>query len=74
MQGLHRGKSIGLAIAVLLISAVTLFIEKASEPSRIAHAAQVNSYSTFGTISYDAGLCGVDDTSFVVVSPGIKKF
>ena len=73
MQGLQRGKSIGLAIAVLLISAVTLFIEKASEPSRIAHAAQVNSYSTFATVSYDAGSCGADDTAGVVSSPGIKK-
>jgi len=73
MQGLQRGKSIGLAIAVLLISAVTLFIEKASEPSRIAHAAQVNSYSTFATVSYDAGSCGADDTAGVVASPGIKK-
>ena len=73
MQGLHRGKSIGFAIAVLLMSAFTLFIEKASEPSRIAHAAQVNSYSTFATVSYDAGSCGADDTAGVVASPGIKK-
>ena len=73
MQGLQRGKSRGFAIAVLLMSAVTLFIEKASEPSRIAHAAQVNSYSTFATVSYDAGSCGADDTAGVVSSPGIKK-
>ena len=73
MQGLQRGKSRGFAIAVLLMSAVTLFIEKASEPSRIAHAAQVNSYSTFATVSYDAGSCGADEIAGVVSSPGIKK-
>ena len=73
MQGLHRGKSIGFAIAIVLMSAVTLFIEKASEPSRVAHAAQVNSYSTFASVSYDAGSCGADDTAGVVSSPGIKK-
>ena len=73
MQGLQCGKSRGFAIAVLLMSAVTLFIEKASEPSRIAHAAQVNSYSTFATVSYDAGSCGADEIAGVVSSPGIKK-
>ena len=40
---------------------------------RPARAAQVNSYSTFGTVSYSAGSCGVDDTAGVVSAPGVKK-
>ncbi len=73
MQGLHYGKSIGLAIALVLMSGVTLLVEGISEPSRVAHSARVNSYSTFTTVSYDAGSCGADDTAGVVMSPRIKK-
>jgi len=40
---------------------------------RPARAAQVNSYSTFGTVSYSAGSCGADNSSGMVSSPGIKK-
>jgi hypothetical protein len=40
---------------------------------RPARAAQVNSYSTFGTVSYGAGSCGVDGTDGVVSAPGVKK-
>lgn len=73
MQVLHREKSIGLTMAVLLISAAAIFVETVTQPTRVAHAAQVNSYSTFATVSYDAGACGADDTAGVVASPGIKK-
>ena len=73
MQVLHREKSIGLTMAVLLISAAAILVETVTQPSRVAHAAQVNSYSTFATVSYDAGACGADDTAGVVASPGIKK-
>ena len=37
------------------------------------HAAQTNSYSTFGTVTYDGGSCGRDETAGVVSAPGIKK-
>jgi len=73
MQVLHREKSIGLTMAVLLISAAAILVETVTQPTRVAHAAQVNSYSTFATVSYDAGACGADDTAGVVASPGIKK-
>jgi hypothetical protein len=73
MQALHREKSIGLTMAVLLISAAAILVETVTQPTRVAHAAQVNSYSTFATVSYDAGACGADDTAGVVASPGIKK-
>ena len=73
MQVLHREKSIGLTMAVLLISAAAILVETVTQPSRVAHAAQVNSYSTFATVSYDAGACGADETAGVVASPGIKK-
>ena len=73
MQVLHREKSIGLTMAVLLIAAAAILVETVTQPSRVAHAAQVNSYSTFATVSYDAGACGADDTAGVVASPGIKK-
>ena len=73
MQVLHREKSIGLTMAVLLISAAAILVETVTQPSRVAHAAQVNSYSTFATVSYDAGACGADETAGVVESPGIKK-
>ena len=39
----------------------------------IASAAVTNSFSTLGTVSYDAGSCGVDSTAGVVTSPGIKR-
>ena len=73
MQVLHREKSIGLTMAVLLISAAAILVETVTQLSRVAHAAQVNSYSTFATVSYDAGACGADETAGVVASPGIKK-
>ena len=73
MQVLHREKSIGLTMAVLLISAAAILVETVTQPTRVAHAAQVNSYSTFATVSYDAGACGADETAGVVASPGIKK-
>lgn len=36
-------------------------------------AAPVQSFSTWGTITYDGGSCGSDNTSGVVASPGIKR-
>ena len=55
------------------MSATAFLVETVSQPSRVAHAAQVNSYSTFASVSYDAGSCGADDTAGVVERPGIKK-
>ena len=37
------------------------------------NAAPVQSFSTWGTITYDGGSCGSDNTSSVVASPGIKR-
>ena len=36
-------------------------------------AAPGQSFSTWGTITYDGGSCGSDNTSGVVASPGIKR-
>ena len=55
------------------MSATAFLVETVSQPSRVAHAAQVNSYSTFASVSYDAGSCGADDIAGVVERPGIKK-
>jgi hypothetical protein len=73
MQTLHRWKNLSLGLVVTLMICSAVFIETVAHSPHIAYAAQTNSYSTFGTISYDAGSCGVDDTSGVVASPGIKK-
>ena len=73
MQNLHRWKNLSLGLVVTLMICSAVFIETVAHLPHIAYAAQTNSYSTFGTISYDAGSCGVDDTSGVVASPGIKK-
>ena len=73
MQVLYRGKSIGLTMVVLLMSAAAILVETFAQPSRVTHAAQVNSYSTFAMVSYDAGSCGADVTAGVVENPGIKK-
>ena len=55
------------------MSVTAFLVETVSQPSRVAHAAQVNSYSTFASVSYDAGSCGADDIAGVVERPGIKK-
>ena len=55
------------------MSATAFLVETVSQPSRVAHAAQVNSYSTFASVSFDAGSCGADDIAGVVERPGIKK-
>ena len=55
------------------MSATAFLVETVSQHSRVAHAAQVNSYSTFASVSYDAGSCGADDIAGVVERPGIKK-
>ena len=59
--------------AVVLLGAWSVSVGVPSGSVRPARAAQVNSYSTFGTVSYGAGSCGVDETTGVVSSPGVKK-
>ena len=73
MQALRQRKTVSFTLVVMLMIWSAVFVKSFSHLPHIAYAAQVNSYSTFGTISYDAGSCGVDDTASVVVSPGIKK-
>jgi len=62
-----------MAAAAVLASAWLVSAGPPSQPVRPARAAQVNSYSTFGTVSYSAGSCGVDDADGIVSAPGIKK-
>lgn len=59
--------------AVVLLGAWSVSVGVPSGSVRPARAAQVNSYSTFGTVSYGAGTCGVDETAGVVSAPGVKK-
>ena len=73
MLGVRQRKPIGLAIAALLMFVVAVLVETVSQPTRVAQAAQTNSYSTFATVSYDGGSCGADQTTSVVSNPGIKK-
>ena len=62
-----------MAAAAVLLAAWLVSAGPPSQPVRPARAAQVNSYSTFGTVSYSAGSCGVDETAGIVSAPGIKK-
>ncbi|MFM8600931.1 MAG: hypothetical protein ACKODP_02465, partial [Actinomycetota bacterium] len=62
-----------MATATVLLSAWSVSMGLPSRPVRPARAAQVNSYSTFGTVSYSGGSCGVDDAAGIVSAPGIKK-
>ncbi|MFM9133764.1 MAG: hypothetical protein ACKORY_13855, partial [Actinomycetota bacterium] len=64
-----------MATAAVLLSAWSVSAGLPSRPVRPARAAQVNSYSTFGTVSYSlAGSnCGADSNSGMVSNPGIKK-
>ena len=73
MQALRQRKTVSFTLVVMLMIWSAVFVKSFSHSPHIAYAAQVNSYSTLGTISYDAGACGVDETAGVVSSPGIKK-
>ena len=73
MQALRQRKTVSFTLVVMLMIWSAVFVKSFSHSPHIAYAAQVNSYSTLGTISYDAGACGVDETDSVVSSPGIKK-
>ncbi|MEY4009787.1 MAG: hypothetical protein RLZZ93_479, partial [Actinomycetota bacterium] len=59
--------------AAVLVFAWSVSVGIPPRAPRPVRAAQTNSYSTLGTVSYDGGSCGVDSTSGMVSSPGIKK-
>ena len=73
MQTLRQRKTVSFTLVVMLMIWSAVFVKSFSHSPHIAYAAQVHRYSTLGTISYDAGACGVDETAGVVSSPGIKK-
>ena len=70
---LSRYQKVCLATAGVMMAVWFIALGIPTSMTSVAHAAQVNSYSTFGTVSYDAGSCGVDSTAGVVSSPGVKK-
>ena len=70
---LSRYQKVCLATAGVMMAIWFIALGIPTSMTSVAHAAQVNSYSTFGTVSYDAGSCGVDSTAGVVSSPGVKK-
>ncbi|CAB4683555.1 MAG: hypothetical protein F2650_07015 [Actinobacteria bacterium] len=70
---LSRYQKVCLATASVMMAIWFIALGIPTSMTSVAHAAQVNSYSTFGTVSYDAGSCGVDSTAGVVSSPGVKK-
>ena len=70
---LSRYQKVCLATASVMMAVWFIALGIPTSMTPVAHAAQVNSYSTFGTVSYDAGSCGVDSTAGVVSSPGVKK-
>ena len=70
---LSRYQKMCLATAGVMMAIWVIALGIPTSMTSPAHAAQVNSYSTFGTVSYDAGSCGVDSTAGVVSSPGVKK-
>ena len=70
---LSRYQKVCLATAGVMMAVWFIALGIPTSMTSVAHAAQVNSYSTFGTVSYDAGSCGVDSTDGVVLSPGVKK-
>ena len=70
---LSRYQKVCLATASVMMAIWFIALGIPTSMTSVAHAAQVNSYSTFGTVSYDAGSCGVDSTTGVVSSPGVKK-
>lgn len=70
---LSRYQKVCLATASVMMAIWFIALGIPTSMTSVAHAAQVNSYSTFGTVSYDAGSCGVDSTAGVVSSPGLKK-
>ncbi len=59
--------------AAVLVFAWSVSVGIPPRAPRPVRAAQTNSYSTLGTVSYDGGSCGVVSTSGMVSSPGIKK-
>ena len=70
---LSRYQKMCLATAGVMMAIWVIALGIPTSMTSPAHAAQVNSYSTFGTVSYDAESCGVDSTAGVVSSPGVKK-
>jgi len=66
-----NGRKIGSAaiVACLLAAVVVLQVDI----PKAVRAAQVNSYSTLGTISMDAGSCGPDETASVITGSGIRR-
>jgi uncharacterized repeat protein (TIGR02543 family) len=73
MWSTQRLHLVRLAVAGIVLCACAFVWGLQTNVHPLAHAAQVNSYSTFGTVSYDGGSCGVDEIASVVASPGIKK-
>ena len=59
--------------AAVLVFAWSVSVGIPPRAPRPVRAAQTNSYSTLGTVSYDGGSCGVDEPAGVVSAPGIKK-
>lgn len=59
--------------AAVLVFAWSVSVGVPPRAPRPVRAAQTNSYSTLGTVSYDGGSCGYDDTNSVVNAPGVKK-
>ena len=66
-------RAIAQCVVALALVVATVVAQVPHAQRHIASAAVVNSYSTLGTVSYDAGSCGVDSTAGVVSSPGIKR-
>ena len=73
MWSTQRLHLVRLAVAGIVLCACAFVWSLQTNVHPLAHAAQVNSYSTFGTVSYDGSSCGVDELAGVVASPGIKK-
>ena len=70
---LSRGMKRQGIVAAVLIFVWSIAMGFPPRSPGLVQAAQTNSYSTFGTVSYDGGSCGRDETAGVVSAPGIKK-
>jgi hypothetical protein len=68
-----RQRFVRMLTAAVLVFAWSVSVGIPPRAPRPVRAAQTNSYSTLGTVSYDGGSCGYDDTNSVVNAPGVKK-
>lgn len=60
-----------LNVVLAAVFSLCLVVSFSAAPHTTASVSQ--SFSTWGTITYDGGNCGSDNTSGVVASPGIKR-